>query len=74
MNRTIHRGTRQIGGSCFKLESGGTRILVDAGLPMLKSISSGLALTECCQPENLRGSPAGAELRYPLFRNVLLAA
>jgi ribonuclease J len=34
LNITIHRGTNQIGGSCVELSSGGTRIIIDAGLPL----------------------------------------
>ncbi len=34
MNITIHRGTRQIGGSCVEVESGPDRILLDLGLPL----------------------------------------
>lgn len=34
MNLTIHRGARQIGGSCVELEYDGARIIVDAGLPL----------------------------------------
>jgi ribonuclease J len=30
----IHRGTREIGGTCIELESGGFRILLDLGLPL----------------------------------------
>lgn len=30
----IHRGTREIGGSCIELESQGKRILLDLGLPL----------------------------------------
>jgi ribonuclease J len=30
----IHRGTREIGGTCVELESGGSRILLDLGLPL----------------------------------------
>jgi len=30
----IHRGTREIGGSCIELESEGARILLDLGLPL----------------------------------------
>lgn len=36
MKLTIHRGTHQIGGSCVELQSGDTRILVDAGTPLPK--------------------------------------
>lgn len=34
MRLCIHRGARQIGGSCVELESGGQRLLVDLGLPL----------------------------------------
>jgi ribonuclease J len=30
----IHRGTREIGGTCIELESAGFRILLDLGLPL----------------------------------------
>lgn len=34
MRLRIHRGTREIGGTCIELESGGQRILLDLGLPL----------------------------------------
>jgi len=34
MQVTIHRGTRQIGGSCIEIASGGDRILLDLGQPL----------------------------------------
>ncbi len=34
MNITIHRGTRQIGGSCVEISSGDTRIIIDIGIPL----------------------------------------
>ena len=34
MQLIIHRGTRQIGGSCVELRSGDTRILLDIGMPL----------------------------------------
>ncbi len=34
MKLTIHRGSHQIGGSCVEVSSGGTRILVDFGMPL----------------------------------------
>lgn len=34
MQICIHRGSRQIGGSCVELESGGKRLLIDLGLPL----------------------------------------
>ena len=35
MKITIHRGTREIGGSCVELCAAGTRIIVDFGLPLV---------------------------------------
>ncbi|KRR23596.1 MBL fold metallo-hydrolase [Bradyrhizobium retamae] len=34
MRIRIHRGTREIGGTCIELESAGSRILLDLGLPL----------------------------------------
>jgi ribonuclease J len=34
MRVRIHRGTKEIGGTCIELESGGARILLDLGLPL----------------------------------------
>jgi ribonuclease J len=34
MRLRIHRGTREIGGTCVELESKGSRILLDLGLPL----------------------------------------
>jgi ribonuclease J len=34
MRVCIHRGTRQIGGTCLEIESSGSRIIVDLGLPL----------------------------------------
>ncbi len=34
MRVCIHRGTREIGGTCVELESAGARILLDLGLPL----------------------------------------
>ncbi len=34
MNICIHRGTKQIGGTCVELEQDGTRLVVDLGLPL----------------------------------------
>ena len=34
MRILIHRGARQIGGSCIELASGSTRLIFDAGLPL----------------------------------------
>jgi len=37
MKITIHRGTREIGGSCIELQSHHSRILIDYGLPLPQS-------------------------------------
>jgi len=34
MNLTIYRGTHEIGGTLIELESGRSRILIDAGYPL----------------------------------------
>lgn len=34
MNLTIHRGSKEIGGSCVEVESQGQRLLIDLGLPL----------------------------------------
>jgi len=34
MNLTIHRGSKEIGGSCVEVESQGQRLLLDLGLPL----------------------------------------
>lgn len=35
MKLTIHRGAREIGGSCVELQSRSSRILIDFGLPLV---------------------------------------
>ena len=35
MKLTIHRGTKEIGGSCIELESKGNRIILDIGMPLV---------------------------------------
>ena len=35
MNLTIHRGSKEIGGTCIDLRSGDSRILIDFGLPLV---------------------------------------
>jgi hypothetical protein len=34
MNVRIHRGAREVGGTCVELSSGGERIVLDVGMPM----------------------------------------
>ena len=35
MRIIIHRGTKEVGGSCVELEAQGERVLVDFGLPLV---------------------------------------
>ncbi len=35
MNLTIHRGTKEIGGSCVELKTSSSRLLVDFGIPLV---------------------------------------
>lgn len=37
MKLTIHRGSKEIGGSCVEISDGKTRIIVDIGMPLVKS-------------------------------------
>ncbi|MFT3829208.1 MAG: MBL fold metallo-hydrolase [Opitutaceae bacterium] len=37
----VHRGARQIGGSCIEVSSGPTRIILDAGLPLAADLGRG---------------------------------
>jgi Cft2 family RNA processing exonuclease len=40
----IHRGTREIGGTCVELESNGSRILLDLGLPLAAADPNAVSL------------------------------
>jgi ribonuclease J len=51
----IHRGTREIGGTCIELESAGSRILLDLGLPL---DATDLASTPLPDIEGLRDGGA----------------
>jgi len=37
MKLIIHRGTKEIGGSCVELQSKGTRIIIDLGMPLVNA-------------------------------------
>jgi ribonuclease J len=34
VNLTIHRGTREVGGTCIEVEAGQTRVVLDLGMPL----------------------------------------
>ena len=44
MQVCIHRGTKEIGGTCIEIESGGQRIVLDVGLPLYVVDSDALPL------------------------------
>src|ERR1022692_1131971 len=44
MRVCIHRGTKEIGGTCVEIESGGTRIVLDVGLPLDVTTSAEMQL------------------------------
>lgn len=53
MNLTIHRGTHEIGGSCVELESNGSRIVIDLGMPLVNSDGSRFNINDYADiPEN----------------------
>ena len=54
MRVRIHRGTKQIGGTCIELESGGDRIVLDYGLP-LDGEAADVALAPQILGDDLRG-------------------
>lgn len=41
MRITVHRGSREIGGTCIELASGASRIILDAGLPLESDLANG---------------------------------
>jgi len=40
MNFKIHRGTKEIGGSCVEIWTENTRILIDFGIPLVEKNGS----------------------------------
>jgi len=46
MKITIHRGTHEIGGSCVELRAGGSRIVIDVGMPLVKPDGSQFNIRE----------------------------
>lgn len=54
MRVRIHRGTKQIGGTCIELESGGDRVVLDYGLP-LDGEAADVALVPKILGNDLRG-------------------
>ena len=52
MRFQIHRGTREIGGSCVEIWTESTRLVVDFGMPLVNPDKAGngvkSALDPCC--------------------------
>lgn len=81
MKATIHRGSKEIGGTCVELQSSGSRILIDFGLPLvdenrdrfdsdkIKSLSRE-ELIESGVLFNIKGLYKGEE---PAFDSILLS-
>ncbi|MEI7902963.1 MAG: MBL fold metallo-hydrolase [bacterium] len=57
MNLTIHRGTKQIGGSCVEVRSGDDRILLDLGLPLTAPGDDGPKVAGRSVPDLVRDGP-----------------
>ncbi len=51
MKLTLHRGAQEVGGSCVEISSGGSRILVDFGLPLDFDFTTDKI--ESCLPETV---------------------
>ncbi len=47
MRLTIHRGTKEIGGSCIELETQSTRLFLDIGLPLVDREGNPLDSRHC---------------------------
>ena len=64
MKVCIHRGSRQIGGSCVELRSQGHRLLLDIGMPLDHLLAGDLALPESLNAE--ASEPiAGVTISHP---------
>ena len=57
MRITVHRGSRQIGGSCIELTAGTSRIVLDAGLPLEADISGNAPIPDVLGLFDREGPP-----------------
>lgn len=60
MKLTIHRGTKEIGGSCVAVECGATKVLIDMGLPLDFDTKSSQEQSEIRQQAQLWAKGADA--------------
>lgn len=51
MKLTIHRGTKEIGGSCVEISNEQTRILIDFGLPLSDNSGNSININEIIQSD-----------------------
>lgn len=65
MRVCIHRGTKEIGGTCIEIESGGKRLVVDVGLPLDVPNPDKVRLPPICGPETPDPSLLGVVISHP---------
>ena len=65
VNVCIHRGARQIGGSCVELERDGARLLLDLGLPLDAAEATAELLPEVPGLHHADSSLVGVVLSHP---------
>ena len=64
MKLTIHRGTKEIGGSCVEVSTATTRIVLDAGIPLVQSDRAPF------DPKTMRGKSALELIQEKTIPNV----
>ena len=70
MRVCIHRGTKEIGGTCIELEAQGQRLVLDVGLPLNVSASDEVPLTPVsgfATPDHLARRADFTSSRRPLW-------
>ena len=65
MRVCIHRGTKEIGGTCVEIESGGTRIVLDVGLPLVVSTAADVPLHPIPGFDKAETSLLGVVISHP---------
>ena len=65
MRVCIHRGTKEIGGTCVEIESRGTRIVVDVGLPLDVATPDEMPLPPICGLATPDVSLLGVVISHP---------
>jgi ribonuclease J len=65
MRVCIHRGTKEIGGTCVEIESRGARIVVDVGLPLDATTPDEIPLPPICGLETPDPSLLGVVISHP---------